>query len=166
MQNKKKEMARGEFTFTMNEGEFRKLQQSLNKMSKIDQSTAVQNPLKEGATKIMQAGKSNLSQRNKTKTGNLKKSFGVKVDKKRAAAYAGFRRPTGNHSHLIDRGTVERWTKYNHPIYGRYRGSISRKKPNTGTSFWTDAVSQNGTIVMENLCEAIYAEMNRITNRN
>lgn len=132
----------------------------LDKMDKVDQSNTVQSALREGAKIIMDAGKANLATRNKTKTGNLKRSFRMKVVKKKAYALSGFKRPGGNHSYLIDRGTDKRYTKK-----GYYRGSVSKGSPNKGSMFWTDAVQANGGKAVDRLMSAIYEALTKINNR-
>ena len=132
----------------------------LEKMDRVDQGNTIQSALREGAKIIMDAGKSNLATRNKTKTGNLKKSFRIKVVKKKAYALSGFKRPGGNHSYLIDRGTDKRYTKK-----GYYRGSVSKGSPNRGSMFWTDAVQANGGKAVDRLMSAIYDALAKINNR-
>jgi hypothetical protein len=132
----------------------------LDKMDKVDQSNTVQSALREGAKIIMDAGKANLATRNKTKTGNLKGSFRMKVVKKKAYALSCFKRPGGNHSYLIDRGTDKRYTKK-----GYYRGSVSKGSPNKGSMFWTDAVQANGGKAVDRLMSAIYEALTKINNR-
>ena len=110
---------------------------------------------------IIDAGKANLASRNKEKTGNLKKSFGIRVNKSKAYALGGHRRPAGAHSYLIDRGTKKRYT-----AKGYYRGSISRNSPQHGTLYWTDAVNSNGEKALNSLMNAIYQALDEIRRRN
>lgn len=127
----------------------------LSEMAKVDQGSTVQRALRQGAEIIQNAGKTNLSSRNQTRTGNLKKSFGIKVVKKKAYALAGFKRPKGAHAHLVDRGTAKRYTSK-----GYYRGAA---RP---SYFWTDAVQMNGGEALNNLMNAIYQSLNEINRRN
>lgn len=138
-------------------------------MDKVEQGRAVTNALNQGIQVIIGAGKTNLANRNGVKTGNLKKSFTKKTSRKKnnPAAYAGFKRSTrynkiggGNHSYLVDRGTVKRWTRK-----GAYRGSVSKNNPQTGTMFWTDAVQENGPKAMSKLMDAIYDTLNNMTKK-
>lgn len=61
-------------------------------------------------------------------TGRLYKSMTSRVKRRKAGGLAGFRRGKGggNHAHLVDRGTTERYTRS-----GAYRGRM----PANG--FWT-----------------------------
>ena len=79
------------------------------------------------------------------------------------ASYAGFKRnanknknnggiASGNHAHLIDRGTAKRW---------RYKtkkgttGSISRNNPNKGSGFWTRTTLYNGPKLIERVTDTV-----------
>ena len=130
-------------------------------MEKVDQSNTIQTALRKGAQIIQAAGKTNLATRNKVVKGDLKKSFSVRVVKKKAYALAGFKRPQGAHAHLVDRGTKKRYT-----ARGYYRGSVSKGSPNTGSLFWTDAVNATGQRALEGVMSAIYKSLDEITKRN
>lgn len=102
-------------------------------------------------------------------TGNLKRSFAIKIVKKKGYGLSGFRRSApkkgikgGNHAHLVDRGTAERYTIKTHS----YRGSVSRGRPYTGSLFWTDAVESQGPQAVNRLVEAVYKSLQEITERN
>lgn len=154
---------KGDFSFKFSEKDLQDFQAMLGDMSDIDKRQAIINSLRLGTRGMVQAGKRNLASRNKRKTGHLIKSFKTSSSKKKVVAYAGFSRTgenKGNHAHLIDRGTVKRWTKK-----GYYRGSVSRGRPQTGTKFWTDSVQSQGPKAMENLKDTIYNELYKITSR-
>lgn len=156
-------MANADFTFEMSQRDYQALQKILTGVSNVDKQKAILGSLLQGAKEIGRAGKSNLSTRNKKKTGNLSKSIASKIVRKWSAAYAGFKRSgayKGNHSHLVDRGTAKRWTKK-----GAYRGSVSKGSPYTGTKFWTDAVKTNGPMAMSRVMDVIYDELDKITRR-
>ena len=154
-------MVKGDLTIELDKKDYDRIQKWLSDLSEADQKSVVQNALRTGARALQAAGKSNLSIRNHVKTGNLKKSFGMKVVKKKNYALSGFRRPGGAHSHLIDRGTKKRWTRN-----GAYRGSISKGTPNTGSMFWTDAVKTEGPVALNKVMDAIYKSLEEITKRN
>lgn len=107
------------------------------------------------------AGQANLAARNKVQTGDLRKSFTIKVTRRkkigRNYALTGFKRPKGAHAHLIDRGTKKRWTSK-----GYYRGSVSRGRPQTGSLFFTDAVQTEGPRALNNLVSVIQSELKRM----
>lgn len=141
----------------------------LSQMDKVDQTATVTNALKDGMRIIQAQGKSNLASRNNVVSGNLKKSFALSVNKKKAYAISGFRRSApkkgvkgGNAAHLVDLGTARRWRISD----GRYTGSVSRGNPNTGSGFWTDAVESQGPHAVNKLMEAVYKSLEEITRRN
>lgn len=152
-------MARGDLTIDLDKASYQKFMNIVGQLERADQGRAISNALRQGIQVIISTGKANLAQRNKVKTGNLKKSFTRKVSSKKQAAYGGFRRSSpgkriqgANHSYLVDRGTSARWTKK-----GYYRGRA------TGTRFWTDAVQSQGPAAMNKLMTAIYNTLDRIT---
>lgn len=150
-------------SFTFSEREFAELQRILGDISEVDKRQAIIGTLRRATKNIVAGGKKNLASRNKKKTGNLSKSFKTSSSKKKVVAYAGFSRSganKGNHAHLVDRGTVKRWTKK-----GRYTGSVSKNQPRKGTNFWTDSVMAQGPKAMENLKNTIYNELAKITSR-
>ena len=110
----------------------------VNDLEKVDQNKAIKRGLKKGADIFKRAGRRNLGQRNQEYTGNLRGSVIAKASRKGLSAYAGFNRsprvtekqgiPQGNHAHLVDRGTKERYTEK-----GYYRGIMP------ASYFWTDA---------------------------
>lgn len=157
---KRKTGESGAFTFTIDEKTFQKFENLLNNIASIEQRQEVTSSLRGAATYIVMIGKKNFKKSHKNKTGNLFRSFtrSVKKNKKlsKNASYAGFKRnanknknnggiKSGNHAHLIDRGTAKRW---------RYKtkkgptGSISRNIPHKGSMFWTKTVVELGPSLM------------------
>lgn len=158
-------MAKGDFTFEMDEKTYVKVMGVLNMLSEVDRNAEISSALKSGLKIIKNQGKANLTTRNKEKTGNLKKAFSVSVRKK-VVGYTGFKRSNkrkgikgGNHAHLVDRGTKDRYTKK-----GYYRGSVSRKMPNTGSLFWTDAAATKGREAMLKLLSSLNKTVKKIIN--
>lgn len=130
---------------------------TLDSAGDIDTSPAVQRGLREGVNLIKNAGKSNLSQRNKVRTGNLKRSFTIKVTRRkkigRNYALAGFKKSApnkgikgANHSYLVDKGHRKRNGK------GWVQGSF----------FHTDAVQTEGPRALNNLVSVIQSELKRM----
>lgn len=155
-------MAKGNMSFTFSEREYAQLQNIMTDISNVEQRRIIINSLKKSTRNIVAGGKRNLASRNKRKSGNLSNAFKTSSSKKKVVAYAGFKRGKkgGNHAHLIDRGTVKRWTKK-----GKYTGSVSKNQPKKGTMFWTDSVMSQGPKAMENLKNTIYNELAKITSR-
>lgn len=161
-------MAKGDLTIVLDKAEYERLVNTLDKAADVDTTSAVQKGLRDGARDMMNAGKANLGQRNKVVTGNLKRSFAIKVTRRKKIgsnyALSGFKRSTrfnkiggGNHAHLVDSGTVKRWTKK-----GAYRGSISKGRPQTGTSFWRDAVQDEGPKAINRIVDIVEDELNKL----
>lgn len=159
--NRPRSIGGGPFTFTLDEKTFQKFENLLHNIASIEQKQEVTSALRGAATYIINIGKKNFKKSHKNKTGNLFRSFtrSSKKSKKfsQNASYAGFKRNTnknknnggiasGNHAHLIDRGTAKRW---------RYKtkkgptGSISRNSPHKGSMFWTKTVFDLGPLMME-----------------
>ena len=153
-------MANGNLTLVLNPSDYAKLASKLEKLEYVDRTAAVKNGLTKGMAPIVAEGKSNLQSRNNRKTGKLAGSFSTQL---RAAngqyIKAGFKRPAGASSHLVDRGTKERWTKS-----GKYTGSVSKGNPNHGSMFWTDAVNARGNDALEILLDEVNKEIERIFN--
>ena len=158
--NRPRSIGGGLFTFTLDEKTFQKFENLLNNIASIEQKQEVTSTLRGAATYIVMIGKKNFKKSHKNKTGNLFRSFTRKVKKNKKisqnASYAGFKRnanknknnggiKSGNHAHLIDRGTAKRW---------RYKtkkgatGSISRNMPHKGSMFWSKTVFDLGPSMM------------------
>ena len=151
----------GVFTFTIGEKTFQKFENLLHSIASIEQKQEVTSALRVATTYIVHVGKSNFKKSHKNKTGNLLRSFTRRVKKNKKisqnASYAGFKRnanknknnggiASGNHAHLIDRGTGKRWR---YKTNKGYAGSISRNNPHRGSSFWTTTVFLYGPSMME-----------------
>ena len=160
-------MANDKLTLVLDEDDYKNMVGWLNQLSDVDQKAVVASALKGGMKLIVDQGKSNLEARNKVKTGNLKKSFTIRVQRRknkktiRGFALGGFKRPKGSHAHFVDKGTDKRWTKT-----GAYRGSVSRNAPNKGSEFFTAAVDQRGEAALNKLINVVYDECMRITERH
>ena len=157
-------MANGEFTMTLDEADYRHVQEQLSKMSELEKMAAIQKALQEGVNVIVKQGKRNLKNRlskdpvnMSRRTGRLERSMGYRTNKRKMKAYGGFRRPGGAAAHLVDRGTEKRWTKK-----GAYRGSVSKGSTNTGNRFWTDAFDAKKNEAMRELMDSIRATLQKL----
>ena len=107
-------------------------------------------------------GASRLKARMKTGsrgvTGNLLRSFQVRVKKSKPGVLIGFKQGKGGGSHAnwIDRGTTDRYWKT------RKNKSIGRV---IGNAFWTDTEAQDYPQAMDKLYLGIEKAVNRINNR-
>lgn len=150
-----------DFKFTLNEQEYQAVMRKLGELSSVEQRAVIRGALKDSGTILINAGKASYLTRNKKKTGNLYKSFTSQFKKKNTGILIGFKRGAGlgNHAHLIDRGTTDRYTKR-----GYYRGKISgNDRGKTGaTYFWTDVVQAKGNEAMDRIMDAVYDAVNQI----
>ena len=157
-----------DFSLVLDEKDYQKVMQKLVGLSEVEQQQVITSALKEGATLLNQVGKQQLVAtilHPETSKGRLYKSMQVKVMKakkdKDAVGYAGFKRSTkkekggGNAAHLVDRGTVDRYTKK-----GYYRGKVK------GSLFWTSTVQSQGDKALEILMEGIDKALNNIWDKN
>lgn len=152
-----------DFKFSLNEKEYRYVMNKLSELSKAEQKPIIKSALRDSGNILITAGKSSFLARNKKKTGNLYRSFTSQLKKKNTGILIGFKRGVGmgNHSHLIDRGTVDRYTKKGY-FRGRIAGSDRGK---TGaTYFWTDVVKVRGQEAMDNIMMAVYDAVEKIKN--
>jgi len=88
---------------------------------------------------------------------NLVESFTYKLrngTKSMTGIRVGFKRPGGNVAHLVDLGTVDRYTKT-----GAYRGRIK------GSHFWTDTKEQYAPKAMDIMMDAVDDAIKKINSR-
>jgi len=151
----------GQFKFTLNEQEYQAVVRKLGELSNVEQKGVIRSALKQSGNILINAGKSSFLAKNKKKTGNLYRSFTSQYKKKNSGILIGFRRGKGlgNHAHLIDYGTVDRYTKKGY-FRGRIAGTDHGK---TGaTYFWSDVVQAKGNEAMERIMEAVFDAVNQI----
>lgn len=110
-------------------------------LSGIDKDSAIKSGLSKGGEIIKRGGMERLKNRMRAgpggKTGNLLRSFTVRVKRNKPGVLAGFKKGKkgGNHSHLVDLGTVERMRKHKSRKRGGKGGRTGAATPNY---FWND----------------------------
>lgn len=110
-------------------------------LSDIDKDKAVRGGLLKGGQILRRGGMRRLKVRmkagSKGKTGNLLKSFIVRVKRSKPGVLAGFKqgKDGGNHAHLVDLGTIGRMQKSKNRKK-RYKGGSSGAA--TANYFWTE----------------------------
>lgn len=153
-----------DFKFSLNEQEYQAVMRKLGELSDAEKKPVIKKAMSQSGRILIAAGKSSFLALNKKKTGNLYRSFTSKFKKKNTGILIGFRRGKGlgNHAHLIDRGTVNRYTKK-----GYFRGRIAgTEHGKTGaTYFWSDVVRTKGQEAMERIMDAVYEAVDSIKNR-
>lgn len=127
----------------------------VSELDKVDRKPVVRKGLMDAA-KIFQArGKINLAARTTPFTGNLRSSFKTNFNPRYwASSWAGFYRPTGNHAHLVDLGTKQRFTK---------KGLNRGKMP--ATFFWTDARISEEKLASQAVYDGVNEAIQRIQSR-
>ena len=167
----------GDFKFTVNEAEYARIQKALEQVSQVDQNNILKKGYKEGSKVLIAAGKTSFLTHNKKHKGNLYRSFTDKLKRKKKNAsgiLVGFKRgkDLGNHSHLIDRGTQDRWvfTRNKKPLKKpAFRGRIDAAGvgrngyQKTGkTYFWTRVVDAKGQEAMDKIVDAVIEALESI----
>lgn len=131
----------------------------VNELKDVDRNKAIKSGMIQGAKVFVRIGKKNLRARNKEHTGNLLQSMRWKSARRSQSVYAGFERSykfqalrgVGNHAHLIDRGTKERFTKK-----GYRRGIMP------ASYFWTDSKNEGGGEAMRHIETGIRNMVNNL----
>ena len=110
-------------------------------LSGIDKDSAVKSGLSKGGEVIRKGGMERLKNRMRAgpggKTGNLLRSFMVRVKRNKPGVPAGFKKGNNarQHTHLVDLGTVERMRKRKSRKHGGKGGRTGAATPNY---FWND----------------------------
>lgn len=147
-------------------------------LSDFKREAIIDRALRDGVRVIARQGRANLKARNPIGSKyppprQLLKAVTTYSKKKKAKAYGGFIRGTnkttnhkGSFAHLVDRGTVERWTEK-----GLYRGTMYKGKktkhytPHGQPKFWTDAFEQKKGQAQQTIMKAIDDCIRLIMNR-
>ena len=126
-------------------------------LNDFEKDKAVKAGLRKGAQVLVRGGRKRLRSSlldNRKGTGNLMRSIAPRVKRRKLGALAGFRRPMGNHSHLLDRGTKDRYTKK-----GAYRGRMK------ATLFWAQTHDSDMSKAVTEVVTGIEKAVNRIKQR-
>lgn len=158
----------GDFSLVLDEKSYQQVMAKLDCLTEVEKQAVITDALAEGAKLLSESGKQHLVAtilHPEDSTGRLYKSMNVKVMKakknKGPVGYSGFKRSTkkdksggGNAAHLVDRGTVDRYTKK-----GYYRGKVK------GSLFWTSTVQQEGDRALDKLMSAIDEALEILWNK-
>lgn len=134
-----------------------KILRIVENLADVDKDKVIKEGLRNATNLFINAGRRNLKARLKNQkgvTGNLLKSFKNKVKKNKLGALGGFNK-LGNHAHLVDSGTKDRYTKS-----GKYTGKMP------ANYFWSAAISSEQNSAMNKVFEGINRGITRIINRN
>lgn len=128
----------------------------------FEKDKALKGGLQSAGKVFMTGGKSRLRRNMKSGsrgvTGNLLRSFQVKVKRNKPGVLIGFKqgKEGGSHAHLVDKGTDRRYWKT------RKRKYVGRVIAN---HFWSDTEAQDYPKAMDNLYIGIEKAVNRISSR-
>jgi hypothetical protein len=136
---------------------------AVNQLKDIDKDKAVKKGLGDAGRVFATGGKRRLKSRMISGptgvTGNLLRSFQIRVKKSKPGVLIGFTRGVngGNHVHLVDRGTNKRYW------ITRGRKYVGKVKANR---FWSDTEAQDYPHAVDKLYEGVERAVIRIQNRN
>lgn len=129
----------------------------VRELEDFEKDKAVRSGLHAAVALFRVKGRSNFRTRllrHGKQTNHLYNSFTTRVKGSSLGALAGFDRPGGNHSHLVDLGTKHRYTRR-----GEYRGVMP------GNRFWSDAKASEEGRAMDAVYEGIRRAVDRINSR-
>lgn len=133
------------------------IQYFVDNLEDFEKDKAIRSGLRAGMNVFRVKGRSNLRARllhHGKQTNHLMNSFTTRVKRNKLGALAGFDRPGGNHSHLVDRGTKMRYTKS-----GKSRGIMP------GNEFWSDATKTEERKAFQALYNGVRKAVQRINER-
>lgn len=128
----------------------------------FEKDKAVKGGLQSAGKVFLSGGKSRLRRSMKSGsrgvTGNLLRSFQVRVKRSKPGVLIGFKqgKEGGSHAHLVDKGTSNRYWKTR---TRKYVGSVK------ATNFWSDTEAQDYPKAMDSLYIGIEKAANRINSR-
>ena len=128
----------------------------VNELEDFDKDRAIRFGLKRAVNIFRVKGRSNLRERllhDGKQTNHLMNSFTTRVKRNKLGALAGFDRPGGNHAHLVDQGTVRRYSRKG------YRGVMPANR------FWEDTKKTEEPKAMRAVYEGVQEAVKRINER-
>jgi hypothetical protein len=134
------------------------LEYLVQNLEAIDKDKAIRLGLKMGGNVIKRGGMRRLRQSMSSPrgvTGNLLKSFFVRVKRNSLGVLIGFSQPEGAHAHLVDLGTENRFQIKG----GRNTGAAK------ALHFWTDTRSEDMDAAKGMIVKGIENYVERVNNR-
>lgn len=141
-------MADGGFTIHLNERDYRRAMEVIGELQAVERTPLMRKAFNDAMTPMVAQGKANISARNTQGEGQLKRSITKKAYPSKLYAIAGGQRKgvyKGNHLHLVDRGTKQRFKRDGRSTGAMYKGKPSTKwggrtyTPHGKPRAWTDA---------------------------
>lgn len=136
-------------------------------LSQIDRDHAIKDGLYKGGSVLRSGGKERLRRRMKSGsqgvTGNLLRSFMVRVKRRKPGVLTGFRhgKDGGNHASWVDRGTKERFTTGRKSV----RAGISRGIM-PSNYFWGDTRKSDMSKAKDRIREGIEQFVERVKQKS
>ena len=132
----------------------------VRELPRLDQDKAIKKGFQEAAQVYRREAKQNMLSLGRN-TGNLWGSLTTQMRSMRSGvpAVVGFKRDAGNHAHLLDLGTDERWTEERLWKGTRYRGR------GPATLFFTRAREEGEPEAKEALIRGVQRAVERINSR-
>lgn len=128
----------------------------IRELTQFEKNKALKSGLNAAGQVFKVGGRQRLRQKlkgSKGSTGHLMNSFQVRVKRNKAGVLTGFN-GGGRHSHLVDKGTKERFTKS-----GAKRGKMP------ANYFWSDTNNQDYPKAISRLFEGIEKAIQRINDK-
>lgn len=140
-----------------------RVKHAISQLADIDKDKAVKSGLGAagnvfrigGVRRLKSRLKGSTARTKKREPGNLLRSLTKRVKKQKPGVLIGFASPIGNHAHLVDSGTKDRYTK---------KGKFSGRMP--ANRFFTDTKAQDEPKALQKLNEGIQTAITRIQNRS
>lgn len=130
----------------------------VNSLEDFEKDKAIRKGLLSGGNLLKQGGVRRLKTRMKSPmgvTGNLIRSFSVRVKKAKLGVLSGFGYPEGRHSWLVDQGTNFRHTKKDYAFRGYGRA----------LRYWEDTKEKDGPRAILETEKGIERAVQRINER-
>ena len=134
------------------------IQYLVDNLEDFEKDKAIKSGLRSAVNVFRVKGRATLRSRllyHGKQTNHLMNSFTNRVKRNKLGALAGFDRPGGNHSHLVDAGTKIRRTKS-----GANRGIMP------ANNFWSDTKVSEESRAMSALYQGVQRAVQRINNRS
>lgn len=137
------------------------IQYLVRELPLVDQDKALKKSFGNAALVFKKYARQNILTSMGSKTGHLRSSLTHKVydTSSNVPAVVGFTRSAGNHAHLLDLGTTDRYTRKKLWKGTRYRGR------GPATYFFTRARDEGQAEAMDAIYEGVQCAIERINSR-
>lgn len=157
-------MANGNLTVHFSKADRERALFFIERLRNIDKTPEVRRAFNDAMTPLVKQGKANIAARNTEGIGNLKRSITKKAYPSKLYAIAGGQRKgtyKGNHLHLVDLGTKQRFKKNGRSTGKMYAGKSSTRwggkqyVPHGQPRAWTDAFNVTKYSILKKLLDSL-----------